>query len=104
MLKIFLSLLALSGIASSSYVFYAARSGHDDKRHEARYIEEGWSHENGRHESWKHESGNHENGNAESGNRGGVHGAPGPVAGAGLPVIAVGYGVYWLMRRRRKTD
>jgi hypothetical protein len=27
---------------------------------------------------------------------GGVHGAPGP--------IAVGYGVYWLVRRRRKAD
>jgi hypothetical protein len=32
------------------------------------------------------------------------HGAPGPIAGAGLPVLAVGYGVYWLIRRRRKTE
>ncbi|WP_157450228.1 hypothetical protein [Bradyrhizobium sp. ARR65] len=94
MLKIFLSLLALSGIASSSYIFFAARSGHDDKPHEARYVEKGWSNESGRHQS----------GNDEGGNHGGVHGAPGPIAGAGLPVIAVGYGVYWLMRRRRKTD
>ena len=32
-------------------------------------------------------------------------GAPGPIAGAGLPVLAVGYGVYWLVRRhRRKSD
>ncbi|MDR6302677.1 hypothetical protein GGQ85_000353 [Nitrobacter vulgaris] len=31
-----------------------------------------------------------------------VHGAPGPIAGAaGLPILAVGYGVYWLVRRRR---
>jgi len=30
------------------------------------------------------------------------HGAPGPIAGAGLPFLAVGYGVYWLVRRRRK--
>ena len=30
-------------------------------------------------------------------------GVPGPVAGAGLPIIAVGYGVYWLIRRRRRT-
>jgi membrane protein DedA with SNARE-associated domain len=29
-------------------------------------------------------------------------GAPGPIAGAGLPVLAVGYGVYWLVRRRRR--
>jgi hypothetical protein len=39
------------------------------------------------------------------GDRGGgsVHGAPGPIAGAGLPILAVGYGVYWLIRRRRKA-
>ena len=31
--------------------------------------------------------------------------APGPIAGAGLPILAVGYGVYWLVkRRRRKAD
>jgi hypothetical protein len=33
-----------------------------------------------------------------------VHGAPGPIAGAGLPVLAIGYGVYWLVRRRRKVN
>ena len=32
-----------------------------------------------------------------------VHGAPGPIAGAGLPILAVGYGVYWLVRCRRKA-
>ncbi|RZN32678.1 hypothetical protein CWO90_12410 [Bradyrhizobium sp. Leo121] len=31
-----------------------------------------------------------------------VDGAPGPIAGAGLPMLAVGYGVYWLVKRRRK--
>ena len=30
-----------------------------------------------------------------------ISGAPGPIAGAGLPILAVGYGVYWLIRRRR---
>ena len=30
-----------------------------------------------------------------------VSGAPGPIAGAGLPVLVLGYGVYWLVRRRR---
>ena len=34
----------------------------------------------------------------------GVHGAPGPIAGAGLPILAVGYGVYRLIRRRRKAQ
>jgi hypothetical protein len=29
-------------------------------------------------------------------------GAPGPIAGAGLPVLAVGFGVYWLIKRRRR--
>jgi hypothetical protein len=38
------------------------------------------------------------------GGGGGVHGVPGPLAGAGLPFIAVGYGVYWLVRRRRKAN
>jgi uncharacterized membrane protein len=38
-------------------------------------------------------------GNNQGGN---VRGAPGPIAGAGLPVLAVGYGVYWLIRRRRQ--
>jgi hypothetical protein len=33
-----------------------------------------------------------------------VRGAPGPIAGAGLPVLAVGYGVYWLVKRRRKLN
>jgi hypothetical protein len=35
---------------------------------------------------------------------GNVHGAPGPIAGAGLPILAVGYGVYWLIKRHRKSD
>jgi hypothetical protein len=33
-----------------------------------------------------------------------IQGAPGPIAGAGLPILAIGYGVYWLIRRRRKID
>lgn len=28
-----------------------------------------------------------------------VHGAPGPIVGAGLPILAVSYGAYWLVRR-----
>jgi hypothetical protein len=35
---------------------------------------------------------------------GGYHSAPGPIAGASLPVLAVGFGVYWLVRRRRNSS
>jgi len=47
--------------------------------------------------------------NDDHGYRGGheqhhFHGAPGPIAGASLPVLAVSYGVYWLVRRRRKAN
>ena len=46
----------------------------------------------------------HQSGTSSSGNGGGVHAVPGPLAGAGLPFIAVGYGVYWLVRRRRRAN
>jgi len=32
-----------------------------------------------------------------------VKGVPAPIAGAGLPVLAIGYGVYWLVKRRRRN-
>lgn len=44
------------------------------------------------------ERGKHQEG---GGGGGAVKGAPGPIAGAGLPVLAIGYGVYWLVKRRR---
>ena len=34
----------------------------------------------------------------------GLRGAPGPIAGAGLPFLGIAYGVYWLIRRRKKAD
>ena len=33
-----------------------------------------------------------------------ARGAPGPLAGAGLPVLLIGGGIYWLVRRRKKTQ
>jgi LPXTG-motif cell wall-anchored protein len=34
----------------------------------------------------------------------GVKGAPGPLAGAGLPILLIGGGIYWLARRRKRTS
>jgi hypothetical protein len=45
------------------------------------------------------------NGNG-NGNQTHVQGAPGPLVGAGIPalVIGLGYGAYWLVRRRRNAS
>jgi hypothetical protein len=45
-----------------------------------------------------------DHGRWDDNDRGHNHAAPGPIAGAGLPVLAVGFGVYWLIRRRRKPE
>ena len=34
----------------------------------------------------------------------GVRGAPGPLAGAGLPVLLIGAGIYWMVRRKKRAD
>ena len=31
-----------------------------------------------------------------------VTGVPGPIAGAGLPILAIGFGAYWLAKRLRR--
>jgi hypothetical protein len=48
---------------------------------------------------------NGQGGNQNPGPQGGHHAAPGPLLGAGLPGLAVGgigYGIYWVVRRRRR--
>ena len=51
------------------------------------------------------QGGNNNNQGGNNNNQGGYSGAPGPVVGAGLPALAmgIGCGVYWLVKRRRKT-
>jgi hypothetical protein len=45
--------------------------------------------------------GNNQGGNSQGG---GYRGVPGPIVGAGLPILAAGYGVYWLIRRHRRSS
>ena len=73
-----IALIAVGLVAPVGFVFYQAALSPDN-----------WIFQGGRASNWKD---------------GGYHGAPGPIAGAGLPVLAIGYGVYWLVKRRRKRD
>ena len=34
---------------------------------------------------------------------GGARGAPGPLVGAGLPVLLIGGGIYWIVRRKKAS-
>ena len=47
------------------------------------------------------------NSNNQGSSNQGYHAASGPIAGGGLPLLAVGaagFGVYWLVRRNRRKD
>ena len=44
------------------------------------------------------------NGQNNNGGNGQNRPAPAPLIGASLPGLAIGYGVYWLIQRRRKVD
>jgi hypothetical protein len=35
---------------------------------------------------------------------GGYRGAPGPIVGAGLPVLLIGGGIYWMVRRKKRAS
>jgi hypothetical protein len=78
-LKAVLIAVAVIGVPVG-YVFY-----------DAAYSPNNWTYQGPKPSNWKD---------------GGVRGAPGPIAGAGLPVIvAAGFGAFWLFRRyRRKPD
>jgi hypothetical protein len=78
LIKVVLALLAVSGIATVGYVFYDGALSASD-----------WIYQGGAPSNWT---------------SGGVHGAPGPIAGAGLPLAAAAYGVYRLFKRLRKAD
>ena len=39
---------------------------------------------------------------SSGGGDGEIHAAPGPIAGAGLPVLLLAGGVYWVLRRYRR--
>ena len=77
-LKTVLVLLVLLGAATTGYVYYNGGLSPDN-----------WIFQGGSPSNWQN---------------GGIHGAPGPLAGAGLPVLVVAYGVYRLIKRRRKAD
>ena len=78
LLKIVLVVLAVSGTASAGYVYYNSALSPNN-----------WDYQGGKATTWKDS---------------GVHGAPGPIAGAGLPVLGIGFGAYWLVRRYRRKS
>jgi hypothetical protein len=77
-LKAVLFVLAVSGVATTGYVYYNGGLSPDN-----------WIFQGGSAGNWAD---------------GGIHGAPGPLAGAGLPIAVIAYGVYRLVNRRRKAD
>jgi hypothetical protein len=47
---------------------------------------------------------NNNNQGQNNNNQGGYRGAPGPLVGAGLPVLLIAGGVYWIVRRRKSSS
>jgi hypothetical protein len=77
-LKAVLLVLAATGVATTGYVYYNGGLSPDN-----------WIFQGGSPANWTD---------------GGVHGAPGPLAGVGLPIAVLAYGAYRLFNRRRKAD
>ena len=92
-LKLFFALLLTAVLAAPvGYGFIESRFSHDHWADEGRGPPRG--------NDWD------DVGRGQTGGKAGgvVHGAPGPVAGAGLPLLVVAWGAYWVVRRyRRKT-
>ena len=49
----------------------------------------------------QNQDGNSQGGRQGGNSQGGMRGASGPLVGAGLPVLLIGGGIYWLVRRRK---
>jgi hypothetical protein len=48
--------------------------------------------------------GQNNNDQGQNNNDQGARGAPGPIAGAGLTVLLIGGGIYWLFRRKGRPS
>ena len=45
-----------------------------------------------------------QNDNSQGNEGGGLRGAPGPLMAAGLPVLLIGGGIYWIVRRKKRSS
>jgi LPXTG-motif cell wall-anchored protein len=45
-----------------------------------------------------------QNNQGQNNNDQGARGAPGPIAGAGLTVLLIGGGIYWIVRRKKRAS
>jgi hypothetical protein len=87
--KLLLFLIGATSIPVG-YVFYSsAFSSHD------------WVYQG--HGQWADAGVHATQGGGTQGGDGGRYGAPGPLAGAGLPLVVLAGGAYWVVRRYRRN-